>query len=144
MSGPRSASLIGGVVRGPSGDAGPVGIALAYISPDTVFLWLLNSSGAVVLFVYFLICAAELRMRRELEREHPEGLQVRMWLYPWLTYLTMAGIIVVVGSMYFIEDTRSQLLFSLGSLVVVIVAYHLRKRRGAAQPEVAPVGAARG
>ncbi len=121
-----------------------VGIALAYISPDTVFLWLLNSSGAVVLFVYFLICAAELRMRRELEREHPEGLRVRMWLYPWLTYLTMAGIVVVVGSMYFIEDTRSQLLFSLGSLVVVIAAYQLRKRRGAARPEVAPVGAARG
>ena len=50
-----------------------VGIALAYISPDTVFLWLLNSSGAVVLFVYFLICAAELRMRRRARARASRG-----------------------------------------------------------------------
>ena len=109
-----------------------VGIAIAYISPDTVFLFLLNSSGAIVLFVYFLICAAELRMRRELERETPELIRVRMWLYPWLTYLAMAAIVVVVASMFFIDGTRSQLVLSFLSLAVVIGAYLWRRRRGAA------------
>lgn len=120
-----------------------VGIALAYISPDKVFLWLLNSSGAIVLFVYFLICAAQLRMRRQLERERPEPPVVRMWLFPWLTYLAMIAIVVVVGSMYFIEDSRSQLVFSLISLAVVAGAYVLRKRRGrAAGPAIAPAAPA--
>jgi GABA permease len=60
-------------------------IAMAYVSPDEVFLFLLNSSGAIVLFVYLLICVAELRMRRQLEAEQPERLRLRMWMYPWLT-----------------------------------------------------------
>ena len=107
-----------------------VGIAIAYISPDTVFLFLLNSSGAIVLFVYFLICAAELRMRRELERESPELIRVRMWLYPWLTYLAMAAIVVVVASMFFIDGTRSQFVLSFLSLAAVIGAYLWRRRRG--------------
>jgi GABA permease len=120
-----------------------VGIALAYISPDKVFLWLLNSSGAIVLFVYFLICAAQLRMRRRLERESPEPPLVRMWLFPWLTYLTMIAIVAVVGSMYFIKDSRSQLVFSLISLAVVAGAYVLRERHGhAAGPAIAPAAPA--
>jgi GABA permease len=120
-----------------------VGIALAYISPDKVFLFLLNSSGAIVLFVYFLICAAQLRMRRQLEQESPERIRIRMWLYPWLTYLAMIAIVVVVGSMYFIEDSRSQLVLSLVSLAVVVAAYVSRKRRQeAAGPAIVPTGAA--
>jgi GABA permease len=121
-----------------------VAIALAYISPDKVFLFLLNSSGAIVLFVYFLICAAQLRMRRQFEQERPERLRIRMWLYPWLTYLAMIAIVVVIGSMYFIKDSRSQLLLSLLALAVAIGAYALRKRRQkAAAPAVIPAGAAR-
>jgi GABA permease len=120
-----------------------VGIALAYISPDKVFLFLLNSSGAIVLFVYFLICAAQLRMRHQLEQESPERIRIRMWLYPWLTYLAMIAIVVVVGSMYFIKDSRSQLVLSLVSLAVVVAAYVWRKRRQeAAGPAIVPTGAA--
>jgi GABA permease len=120
-----------------------VGIALAYISPDKVFLFLLNSSGAIVLFVYFLICAAQLRMRRQLEQESPERIRIRMWLYPGLTYLAMIAIVAVVGSMYFIEDSRSQLVLSLVSLAVVVAAYVWRKRRQeAAGPAIVPTGAA--
>lgn len=122
-----------------------VGIALAYISPDKVFLFLLNSSGAIVLFVYFLICAAQLRMRRQLERDSPGQISVRMWLYPGLTYLSMVAIVVVVGSMYFIADSRSQFLFSFLSLAVVVGAYLVRKRRGApaaATPNPALIGGA--
>ena len=55
------------------------------ISPEKVFLFLLNSSGAVALFVYLLICVSQLVLRRRLEREDPERLEVRMWLYPYLT-----------------------------------------------------------
>ena len=57
------------------------------ISPEKVFLFLLNSSGAVALFVYLLIAISQLVMRRRLEREDPERLKVRMWLYPYLTWL---------------------------------------------------------
>src|SRR6478609_5697662 len=56
------------------------------VSPEKVFLFLLNSSGAVALFVYLLIAVSQLVLRRRLERDEPERLEVRMWAYPYLTY----------------------------------------------------------
>ncbi len=61
------------------------------ISPEKVFLFLLNSSGAVALFVYLLIAISQVILRRRYEREAPEKLEVRMWGFPWLSYLVIAG-----------------------------------------------------
>ena len=65
----------------------------AYTSPDTVFLFLLNSSGAVILFVYLLIAISQLVLRR---RTPDEELVVQMWLYPFLTLVTIVGILAVL------------------------------------------------
>jgi GABA permease len=105
---------------------GYVSVIFAALWPDTIFLWLVNSSGAVALFVYLLIAISELRMRARLEREDPERLQVRMWAYPWLTWLVIAAIVVVIASMALVDDVRDQLWWSLGSLAVVLIAAWLR------------------
>jgi GABA permease len=111
---------------------------LAYLSPDTVFLFLVNSSGAIALFVYLLIAVAELRMRRQLEREAPERLKVRMWLYPWLTWASIVAIVAVVGSMAFVNDeaTRAYLAPSLISLAIVVAVAFGRERL--ARPKRSP------
>jgi GABA permease len=114
------------------------------ISPDKVFLFLLNTSGAVALFVYLLIAVSQLVLRRRLEREDPDALQVRMWLYPWLTYFTIAAIAVVIASMAFVSDVRPQLWLGLVSVGVVLVAYWIKSRREHAGGDAglggAPVG----
>src|ERR671933_1285109 len=51
-------------------------VIAAAVSPDTVFSFLLNSSGAVILFVYLLIAVSQIILRR---RTAPEKLTVRMW-----------------------------------------------------------------
>src|SRR4051794_23407101 len=99
------------------------------ISPDTVFLFLLNSSGAVALFVYLFICVSQLVLRRRLEREDPERLEVRMWAYPYLTWFAIAAIVVVIASMAFVADVRSQLWLGLLSVAVVLIAYFVRSAR---------------
>jgi GABA permease len=98
------------------------------ISPGKVFLFLLNSSGAVALFVYLMIAVSQLVLRRRLEREDPERLEVRMWLYPYLTYFTIAAIVVVIASMAFVADVRSQLWLGLLSVAVVVAAYFVKER----------------
>jgi GABA permease len=103
-------------------------VILAAIWPESVFIWLVNSSGAVALFCYLLIAISELRMRRRLEREAPERLTLRMWLYPWLTYFAIAGMVVVILAMALVDDVRSQLWWSLGSLAVVLAAAWWRYR----------------
>jgi GABA permease len=109
------------------------------ISPNKVFLFLVNSSGAVALFCYVLIAIAELRMRRRLEAEEPDRLTLRMWLFPWLTYASIAGMVAVIVAMAFVKDVRSQLIPSFLSLAVVLGAAYLRYRSPA--PQRAPRGA---
>ena len=60
----------------------------AAVSPDTVFLFLLNSSGAIILFVYLMICISQIILRR---RTDPAELRVKMWLFPVLSVLTAAA-----------------------------------------------------
>ncbi|WP_051570937.1 amino acid permease [Cryptosporangium arvum] len=101
-------------------------VIAAFISPDTVFLFLLNSSGAVILFVYLFICLSQLILRR---RTPDDELPVKMWGYPVLTGLVVLAILVVLVSMGVRSDTRSQLLLSLGSLAFVVAAHALVARR---------------
>jgi len=101
-------------------------VVAAYVSPGTVFLFLLNSSGAVILFVYLLIGLSQLVMRRSMP---PERLIVRMWGYPALTLLTIAAMVAVLVSMGVRADTRPQLELSLLALAVVLGAYGVIRRR---------------
>lgn len=109
---------------------GYVSVAFAYVSPTGVFSFLIHSYGAVALFVYLLIALSEVRLRRRLERESPEQLPVRMWGYPWLSWVTVGAMVVVISAMGFLPSTRADLLVSLLTLVVVLGAYAVRRRRG--------------
>ena len=115
-------------------------VVAAYVSPDTVFLFLLNSSGAIILFVYLMIGVSQLVMRPKIP---PERLKVKMWGYPVLTVLTIGAMVLVLISMGVREDTRSQLFLSLLAFGVVLAAYWFQARRrvaGIALPaEPAPV-----
>ncbi|MFF7228472.1 amino acid permease [Streptomyces sioyaensis] len=108
---------------------GFVATIFSYTSKDTIFQFLLNSSGAVALFVWLVICFSQLRMRRTIERETPEKLTVRMWLYPWLTYATIAMIVFVVGYMFYDPDGRKQMVLSVIAAVVVLAVGLLLDRR---------------
>lgn len=92
-----------------------------YTSPDTVFSFLLNSSGAIALFVWLVICLTQLRMRGILMREAPEKVTVKMWLFPYLTWATAAMITFVLGYMVYDKDNRETVLLSVLVAAVVVV-----------------------
>ena len=106
---------------------GYVSVAIYYFFPADVFTWLINASGAIALFAYLLIAISQLVMRRRLEREAPETLQLKMWFYPWLTYLSIAAMVAVLVAMFIIPDQRPLLIASLISLGVILAAYMLRR-----------------
>jgi GABA permease len=116
-----------------------VSVGIFYFFPEEIFTWLINASGAIALFVYLLIAVSELVMRRRLEREAPERLQLKMWFYPWLTYLSIVGIVAVLIGMAVISDLRPLLIASLISLGVMLVAYALRKAFGPPQRDPSEV-----
>jgi GABA permease len=74
-------------------------------------------------------------------RNGSEGLKVKMWLFPVLSILTVAGIVAILAQMGIAEDSRSQLILSLLSWAVVIVFYFANRWFVARRPvpeELAP------
>jgi GABA permease len=110
---------------------GYASVIMSYVSPDTVFAFLVNSYGTVAIFVYVMIAFSQLRLRARLERDAPGRLGVRMWGYPYLTYLTIAAMLGIVIAMAFIPDQRTPLVFGLISLGVLLAAFAVRHRFGA-------------
>jgi GABA permease len=113
---------------------GYAAIVMSYISPDTIFAFLVNSYGTVAIFVYVLIAVSQLRLRAHLEREDPARLRLRMWGYPYLTYFAIAGMLAIVCAMALIPDQRRPLIFGVISLGVLMVAYVGRMRFGRRPP----------
>ncbi|ABS03291.1 amino acid permease-associated region [Kineococcus radiotolerans SRS30216 = ATCC BAA-149] len=106
-----------------------------YLLPEKIFEYLLATSGALALVIYAFIALSQVVVRRRLD-EAGERPAVRMWLFPWLTYATIAFIAVVLVLMVVLPGQRVQLALSL-VLTVVVVALGLRhqRRRGpAARP----------
>jgi GABA permease len=102
-------------------------VAMSYLSPDRIFAFLVNSYGTVAIFVYVLIAFAELRLRRRLEHESPGRLRVRMWGYPWLTRVAIAGMLAILAAMAAIPEQRLSLGFGLASAAILLAAYALRR-----------------
>jgi GABA permease len=124
---PRAAILTSTVV-------GFLCVIAAAVSPDTVFLFLLNSSGAIILFVYLLIAVSQVVLRR---RTDPQKLIVRMWFFPFLSIATIVAIVGVLVQMYLNAEVRPQLLLSLLAWALVLVLYVVTRWRGGSVEPVA-------
>ncbi|MFN1187776.1 amino acid permease [[Kitasatospora] papulosa] len=108
---------------------GFVSVLLNLKWPDSVFLYMLNSVGAVLLFAWGLIAASQLRLRRRLEREAPGALTLRMWCFPYLTWVTLAGLLAVLLLMLTDDVARPQVLWSAGATGLVLLVAVVRELR---------------
>ncbi|QHC21063.1 amino acid permease [Streptomyces sp. GS7] len=108
---------------------GFVSVLLNLRWPDSVFLYMLNAVGAVLLFVWGLIAVSQLRLRPHIEREAPEKLALRMWAFPYLTWLALAAMAAVIVLMLTDDAARPQLLWSAGATAAVLVVAGVRELR---------------
>ncbi|AGE62494.1 GABA permease [Bacillus subtilis] len=117
-----------------------IAVVMNYFSPDTVFLFLVNSSGAIALLVYLVIAVSQLKMRKKLEKTNPEALKIKMWLFPFLTYLTIIAICGILVSMAFIDSMRDELLLTGVITGIVLISYLVfRKRKVSEKAAANPV-----
>lgn len=116
------------ILAGTSG--GYVAVIFNYFFPDAIFVFLLTSSGALMFVYYIIWVIAQIRMRKRLEEVDPSSLKLKMWLFPYLSYLAIAWMVAVLGIMLWLPSTRLQVLLSLLSLAVVLAAYLLRRKWG--------------
>jgi len=75
-----------------------------------------------------IVAFGEIRMRRDLERQGA-ALPLKMWLFPYLSWAVIGGIVLVLVLMAFEPDLRAQLIWSGLSAAVVGAAYLIRRRQ---------------
>jgi GABA permease len=124
---------------------GFITVGLNYIAPDTVFLFLVNTSGAIALFVWLVIALSQLILRRRMGAA-AKSLTLKMWFFPYLTWLAAASIVALLVGMVVLEDTRESLLLSvlLAAVVTAIGVWRYRGRQQVRQePELQAAGGSR-
>lgn len=107
---------------------GYLALAASVLSPELVFSFLVNASGATMLFIYLLLCAAQLRRRAEMQRRGEPPPAIQMWFHPWSTWAVIAGILAVLAAMILTPSLASQFYLSLLVAALVAVCYPLAKR----------------
>ena len=118
---PARAILVGTVF-------GYAAMIASVVSPTVVFTFLVNASGPAMLFLYGMIGVAEIRYRSGLPADEAARLSLKMWLFPALSYFTVAGIIAVLIAVGMIPDLRSQLTATTGFMIFLFVFYFLFRR----------------
>jgi GABA permease len=103
-------------------------LAASVLSPEIVFAFLVAASGAIMIFIYLMIAAAQLRLRAQLERDTPDRLVVRMWFHPWGTIIAMVAMVGVLLAMALTPGLVREFAASLVSVAVVGGCFLLFRR----------------
>jgi GABA permease len=107
--------------------AGVAGVIASKLSPGLVFAWLVNASGALIVFVYIMICVSQIRLRRAREHAGAPAPALPMWWFPWLSYIAIAAMVAMLGAMAFSPGLSSQLKASAASVGVALGAYLIKR-----------------
>jgi L-asparagine transporter-like permease len=94
--------------------AGALGILAATTSPSRVFAFLVNASGALILFVYLITALAQIRLR------------ARARGYPWASYAAIAGMLAVLIAMALTPGLAREFYVSLAALALASGAWAVR------------------
>ncbi|MBW1639538.1 amino acid permease [Microbacterium resistens] len=112
---------------------GFVTVGLNWAFPDVVLPALLNVVGSTLLVIWISTAVAQIVLRRRADRAG-EDMPVRMWGFPWLSWLCLALLVGVIVLAMTDAAARTQLLLTLGLTVALLVIARLT--RGISRPGV--------
>jgi GABA permease len=117
--------------------AGVLGILAAIASPQTVFAFLVNASGALMVFVYMIIALSQISLRRAREARGEPPPALAMWFFPWASYAALAGMAAVLIAMALTPgELGTELRVSVLALAIALAAFYIvdaRRRTHAAR-----------
>src|SRR5208283_149384 len=79
--------------------AGFLGIIAATEARQAVFDFLVSSSGALSVYIYTAIAAAQIALHRRRDLEGAAEPAIKMWLFPYLSLAAIAGMGAVLAAM---------------------------------------------
>jgi L-asparagine transporter-like permease len=121
---PARAVLLASVV-------GFAGVIAAIVSPSVVFAFLVNASGAIIAVIYLAIGVSQVRTRRAREAAGAPPPALPMWLFPWLSYVAIAGMALVLIAMALTPSHRAEFWTSIISITMALLAFVIFRRQAA-------------
>ena len=107
---------------------GFVTVGLNGAFPDLVLPVLLNIVGSTVLIIWSATAVSQIILRRRADREGAQ-LPMRMWGFPWLSWLCVVLLAGVIALSMTDPAARAQLLLTIGLTAVLLVVARLTRRR---------------
>jgi L-asparagine transporter-like permease len=114
---------------------GFTGVIAAILSPSVVFAFLVNASGAIIAVIYLAIGVSQVRSRRAREAAGAAPAALPMWLFPWLSYVAIAGMALVLVAMALTPSHRAEFWTSVISITVALLAFVMFRRERAPAAE---------
>ncbi len=112
-----------------------VAVGMAGFFPTTIFAFLVNASGALMIFVYMLVVISQLVLRPRIPTER---LHLKTWFYPVSGYVVIAAMLAVLYAMAATPERAVEFWASMICLVFVIGCFFaFRRRSGAFTPAAA-------
>lgn len=111
---------------------GFVTVVLNWAFPETVLGLLLNIVGSTVLVIWTATVVSQIILRRRADRDG-EHLPMRMWGFPWLSWLALALLGTIIALAMIDPTARIQLLLTLALTAALLIVARLtrgRARRG--------------
>lgn len=94
---------------------------------DTVYLWLMSSTGLTGCLIWVIIAWCQLRFRREYLKlgGQIKDLVFQTPFYPLVPYLAIALNLIVIGSLYFDESQRIVLYTGIPAVALIYLYYRV-------------------
>ncbi|MBO8158963.1 MAG: amino acid permease [Thermosyntropha sp.] len=108
-----------------SGLAMLFGLAMGFILPQRIYLFLVSSGGFAFLFVYLTIVATHLKFRK-IYGCPPKG-KCQLPLYPYTNIVAIIFLLVIMASMPFIKGQGSGLIAGLSLVFLYVLIYFVKK-----------------
>ena len=121
--------------------AGVLGIFAATAHSQKVFAFLVNASGALMVFIYMMMVVAHLRVRWAREESGVQAPALTMWFFPWADYLALGGMAAVLIAMALTPDMQQDLKASVLSLAVALGAFYFVNSRRRSRALESPASA---
>lgn len=110
---------------------GFITVGLNWAFPDVVLPALLNVVGSTLLVIWTSTAVAQIILRRRADRAG-EPMPMRMWGFPWLSWLCLALLAGVIALAMIDEAARTQLLLTVALTALLLLI--ARITRGMARP----------
>ena len=100
-----------------------IGVALNYLVDEKVFTYITSVSTFGAVFTWIMILVTQIKYRQTLSTEQVNKLSFKMFLYPYISYISIVFFLFVVILMAFNEGTRIALIVGPIWMIFLLVLY---------------------